>query len=258
MRKIYGMAAILLAGASLVAALGCGGGGDAGKDSGQAAAAPAAIDPATVGTIRGTVKIEGETPPNPKVSMDADPKCKSLHTEQVYADQIVRDNGHLQWSFVYVKSGLEGRSFPAPSTPVLLDQQGCHYKPHVFGVQVGQTLQIRNSDPTLHNVHTKGGANRELNFAQPKQGMVKDVTFKKTEIMVPFRCDVHSWMASYGGVVPHPFFDVSGEDGSFELNGLPPGDYVLEAWHEKFGTLTANVTLGASDTQEVDFTFQAG
>ena len=137
----------------------------------------------------------------------------------------------LQNAFVYVKDGLGNRTFPVPKTPVVLDQQGCKYRPHVVGIQVGQPLEVRNSDSTLHNVHAIPKVNKEFNFGQPTKGMKSSRTFDKAEVMVPFKCDVHGWMNAYAGVVAHPFFAVSKADGSFEIKGLPPGSYTVEVWH---------------------------
>jgi plastocyanin len=144
---------------------------------------------------------------------------------------------------VYVKDGLGNRTFQAPQTPVVLDQRGCKYYPHVFGIQVGQPVTVLNSDPTLHNVHAVPKTNTEFNFGQSSKGMKTTRLFDKPEVMVPFRCDVHGWMAAYGGVLSHPFFAVSKADGSYEIKGLPAGTYTLEVWHERLGTRTHTVTV---------------
>jgi plastocyanin len=168
---------------------------------------------------------------------------------------IVSGDGSLQNVFVYVKDGLGALKFPVPATPLVLDQKGCQYRPHVFGVQVGQTIEILNSDNTLHNIHAWPQANAEFNKGQALQGMKDTHVFSTQEVMVPFRCDVHRWMNSFVGVIGHPFFAVTGADGSFQLQGLPPGTYTIEAWHEKFGTKTASVTIGAKESKDVAFSF---
>jgi hypothetical protein len=138
----------------------------------------------------------------------------------------------------------------------MIDQKGCQYLPHVQGVMVGQKVKIVNSDPTLHNIHAHAKANPEFNQGQPFQGMEMEKVFDKVEVMIPFRCDVHPWMASYMGVLDHPFFAVSKADGSFEIPNLPPGSYTLEAWHESLGTQTADVTVAAGAPADANFSFK--
>jgi hypothetical protein len=140
----------------------------------------------------------------------------------------------------------------------VLNQQGCHYTPHVFGVQVGQPLDILNSDDTLHNVHAAAQVNQEFNLGQPFKGMKTTRTFDKPEVMIPFKCDVHTWMNAFVGVLAHPYFAVSADGGKFSLKTLPPGTYEIEAWHEKLGTQTQTVTVGEKETKEITFTFMAG
>ena len=208
-------------------------------------------------TITGKALFDGTPPVPPKVRMDADPVCAQQHNAAVHAPEIVVNNGGLQYVFVYVKSGLEGKTFPTPTTPVVFDQRGCLYDPHVLGIQVNQPLQILNSDATLHNVNAKPTQSTPFNLAMPTKGMKVTKTFAKPEIMVPVKCNVHPWMQAYIGVVPHPFFAVSGQDGSFTINGLPAGTYTLEAWHEKLGTATETVTVTDGETKSVSFTFKA-
>jgi hypothetical protein len=172
---------------------------------------------------------------------------------------IVNANGTVANVFVYVKAGLPaGATYPAPTTPVLLDQNGCRYHPHVFGIQVGQPLNIKNSDPLLHNIKAKAVKNRPFNVSQPNVSATPTVrTFSAPEVMVPLECNVHGWMNAFLGVLPHPFFAVSGADGSFSIQGLPPGTYTIEAWHEKYGTQTATVTVVGAAPKTQDFTFAA-
>ena len=141
------------------------------------------------------------------------------------------------------KKGSAIEPSPPRKTPIVLDQNGCKDTPHVFGAQVGQPVKIVNSDGTLHNVHAVPKENREFNFGQPLKGMEATQTFTKSEMMVPFRCDVHGWMAAYGGIVPHPFFAVTKPDGSFEIKGLPAGTYTIETWHERFGLQMQTVSV---------------
>jgi plastocyanin len=213
------------------------------------------VDAATAGNVTGMVALEGTPPAADQIRMNSDPVCvkEATNTETEYF--VVGDGGGLGNVFVYVKEGLGGRSFPTPSEPLTLDQDGCRYHPHVFGIQVGQTLEIVNSDPTLHNIHATPAANDEFNTGQPIEGMKFDLTFTSAEVMVPFKCDVHGWMNAYVGVLDHPYFAVSDSSGTFDISTLPPGEYVIEAWHEKLGTQTQNVTIGEKETKEISFTF---
>lgn len=257
----------LLLAPTMTLAIACGGGGEtaayeyededgatAGGAPASTQAAPAAV--ADAATLVGTVRINGTPAAQPVIQMAADPACHAAHESPVRAqDVVVGPAGELANVFVYVKD-YNGQA-PRPTAPALLDQQGCQYSPHVSGVQVGQTVQIRNSDPTLHNVHAVPKVNREFNIGQPVQGMVSEKVFDKPEVMVRFKCDVHNWMNSYMGVVPHPYFGTSNEQGSFQIANLPPGTYTLEAWHEKFGTQTQQVTVGPNEQKPVQFAFDA-
>ena len=234
----------------------CGGGDGGGETPTAAPAAAPAFDPATAGNISGMVMIDGEMPAAEELTMNSDPVCAMSATDTM-SNTFVGSNGHLGNVFVYVKEGLEGQSFPAATETVTLNQEGCRYTPHVFGVQVGQTIQIVNGDPTLHNIHATPAVNDEFNMGQPIQGMTFERTFDSPEVMVPFRCDVHGWMNAYVGVLDHPYFATTSLDGMFDISSLPPGDYVIEAWHESLGTQTQNITVTTGGTAEVAFTFSA-
>jgi len=234
-----------------------------GSDSSKSAepkspkAAPDAkkVDPATAGTITGKVLFEGAAPENPILKMSSDSACGTTETR---AETYVVDNGGLKNVFVYVKDGLGNKYiFDTPTEPVKLDQKGCHYVPHVVGVRTTQPLEISNSDATLHNVHGLPKDNREFNQGQPIQGVKNTVTFDTAEVLIPFKCDVHAWMNAYVGVVDHPYFAVTGDGGKFELRGLPPGTYSIEAVHEKLGRQAQSITLGDKDSKELSFTFKA-
>ena len=241
----------------------CGGGGQ--ESSAPASTAPVAsaggskVDPATAGDIKGVVTLTGAAPKNEPIRMNADPICVKQTASQGAQSQetFVVNGDKLANVFVYVKDGLGSYSYDPPSGTATLDQRGCRYTPHVFGVRVGQQIEIVNSDPTLHNIHAIPKANPEFNTGQPIQGMKMNHTFKAKEVMVPFKCDVHGWMNAYVGVLDHPYFAVSKEDGSFEFKGLPPGTYTIEAWHEKLGATTQSVTIGAKESKDVSFTFDA-
>ena len=207
-------------------------------------------------TIQGSVKFTGPTPSSERVKMDADPQCQLQHKEPVTKqDVVVNANGTLQHVFVYVKEGLQGQTFPAPEQPAVLDQQGCMYHPHVLGVRVNQPLQIVNSDSTLHNVNCKPTKSKPFNIAQPTKGMKSTKQFTAPEVMVKCACNVHPWMANYIGVLDHPFFSVTNDQGVFSISGLPAGQYTIEAWHEKFGAKTQQVTVGQGEARDVSFEF---
>jgi plastocyanin len=235
-------------------AFGCGGS----KEAAPTPAPSAAPATAAMGTaaVRGVVRYQNGDP-DAEIAMDADPACQDLHTEAVHSEKIVADaDGNLANAFVYVKSGISGR-YPAPSESGLLEQHGCIYQPHVAAVQVGQKVVIRNGDATLHNVHALAKVNAEFNQGQPFQGMEIEKVFDKPEIMIPFKCDVHPWMSSYMAVVEHPFFAVTGADGSFSIEGLPAGDYEIEVWQEELGTQTQSVTVADGGTAELAFEYPA-
>jgi plastocyanin len=223
-----------------------------------AAAPAAAVDPASAATIAGKINLEGTAPANAPIRMNADPACVAANKGQNPTQAtFVSEGGGLGNVFVYVQSGLTG-TFPASTSAVVLDQKGCQYVPHVFGVQVGQPIEIVNSDPTLHNIHATPKTNAEFNTAQPIQGMKTTHTFtaKEADVVVPFKCDVHGWMNAYAGVLDHPFFATTDASGKFEIKGLPPGDYTVEAWHEKLGTQEQKITVGAKESKEANFAFK--
>ena len=253
MSRIYKTLACVLVLAGLTA---CGSDSSKSAQPASPAAAPDAkkVDTATAGNITGKVMIDGTPPENPVIKMGSDPACGSA---EVRAESYVVDNGSLQNVFVYIKDGLGIKYlFDTPMEPVKLDQKGCHYAPHVLGVRVTQPLEVINSDATLHNVHGMPETNREFNQGQPVQGMKNTVAFTAPEVMIPFKCDVHSWMNAYVGVVNHPYFAVTGAGGKFELKTVPPGTYTIEAWHEKLGRQTQTVTLGDKESKELTFTFK--
>ena len=246
--------------ASVVA---CGGGQETSSKSAEPsspAAAPAGqkVDTATAGDVKGVVSFEGEAPKNPAIKMNADPVCvkenKDAQFQETY--EVSADGKTLGNVFVYVKDGLGNYIYDAPTASPKIDQQNCRYHPHVFGMRTGQTLEIINSDPTLHNIHALPKDNKEFNTGQPIQGMKTTHTFSAKEVMVPFKCDVHGWMNAYVGVLDHPFFATTDKDGKFELKDLPPGTYTIEAWHEKLGAQTASVTVGAKESKDISFTFK--
>jgi plastocyanin len=208
------------------------------------------------GSIAGKVTLNGKAPADKTMQTDADPKCKASHPSGVAIKNYVVDaaNG-LANVFVYVKDGLAGKKFPAPTTPLVLDQQGCMYNPMVLGIQTGQPLIIQNSDDTMHNVHALAKKNAEFNVGQPTKGQKSPHTFDKPEVFVKFKCDVHPWMSAYVGVVDHPFFAVSGADGSFKIAGLPDGEYTLVAVHPKAGESQPMKVKVSGGEAKADFIF---
>ncbi|MCM3875660.1 MAG: carboxypeptidase regulatory-like domain-containing protein [Thermoanaerobaculia bacterium] len=233
-----------------------------GAASTAAAAASAAAGPAAgakgAASIAGRIVFEGAVPAAEKFKMSADAFCVKSHPGDVSREDIVigKDKG-LANVFVYVKSGISG-TYPPPATAATIDQKGCTYSPHVFGVVAGQNVDILNSDPTLHNIHSLPEKNEPFNLAMPVQGMKYTKKFEKPEVMVRIKCDVHGWMSAYCGVLSHPFFAVTAPDGTYTIKDLPAGTYTIEAWHEKLGTQTQQVTVGAQESKPAAFTFKAG
>jgi plastocyanin len=212
--------------------------------------------PTTGATVRGVVHFDGKVPPAKTVSMAADPVCAKQHATPVLAQDIVADSkGDLQNVVVYVSEGLSGQTFDAPAQPAVVEQKGCMYLPHVLAVRANQPLQLVNSDATSHNIHPQPANNREWNKAEPP-GTKMEETFGREEIAIPVKCNVHPWMRGYIAVFKHPYFAVTGKDGSFDLGNLPPGTYTIKAWHEKLGSSTQTVTVGANETKEISFVFK--
>jgi plastocyanin len=216
------------------------------------------VDPATAGSVSGKITYEGPKPAKTAISMTSDADCEKLHAgHPVYDESVVVGPAHgLANAFVYVKSGLEGKRFELPQQPVVLDQRACMYVPRVIGIRVGQTMDVRNSDPVSHNIHPIPENNREWNQQQSPQAPNLQHRFPRPEIMVPVKCNVHRWMRAYIGVVDHPYFAVTAPDGAFELENLPPGDYTIAVWHEKFGEKTAAVHVAATQATAVSFTYR--
>ena len=204
--------------------------------------------------ISGKVTLSGTAPAREKIKMAADPACMQQHPDVVLKQDVVANNGSLQYVLVYVKEGLQG-TFPAPAEAVTINQTGCMYEPHVFGIQVGQKLEITNGDPTLHNINCQATNNKKFNIAQPTKGMKSTKSFDQPEVGVPFKCNVHPWMAAYAGVFSHPFFAVTDANGAFSIKGLPAGTYTLEAWHEKLGTQSQKITVADGETKELNLSF---
>jgi hypothetical protein len=222
-------------------------------------AVPAAAQTAARGTIKGHVKLTGKLPGNPVVRTAADPMCSKVRAGKRLVQETVAANLQGDLANVFVKLDGSFPQTPPPAAPVMIDQVGCVYVPRVIGVQAGQTLQIRNSDALLHNLHSSSTVkDNNFNVGQPIAGIVSQFHLKADDEMVKLRCDVHSWMTSYVGVVNHPYFAVSSPAGSFEIANVPPGSYTVKAWHEKYGPTTQTVRVRAGQVTTVDFSYASG
>jgi plastocyanin len=211
------------------------------------------IDPATAASVSGVVQFEGPAPPAQRIDMSADSECKG----QNQAENVLVNDGRLANVLVYVKDGLGERSFPAPAQKVTIAQQGCRYLPHVAAAMVGQPVEFLDNDDTLHNIHPMPKNNKEWNQSQMPNGGPFARSFESAEIMIPVKCNQHPWMRMYLSVLSNPFFRVTGKDGSFKLEGLPPGSYTIAAVHEKYGERDIKVTVGPKDNKQgADFDFK--
>lgn len=216
------------------------------------------VDSATAGTIRGKIRFTGAKPAAKKISLDADPLCAKMHPGGSITEDgvVVNKDGSVGNVFVYLKTGLEGKAFAAPAAAVVIDQKGCWFGPRVVGIQTGQALQVTNSDPVTHNIHPQPLKNRDWNQSQGPEDPPLVRKFAAPEIMIPVKCNVHNWMHAWIGVLDHPYFAVTGTDGSFEIRNVPPGTYTVAAWQETLGTEEQPVTLAASAESELTFTLK--
>jgi plastocyanin len=208
-------------------------------------------------TVTGTVTFDGKVPTLRPLAMDADPVCAKKHSAPVPNEMLVLGNGNAMGNIlVWVSKGLPtGKTYPAPKTPVVLDQKGCIYHPHVMGIMVGQPYKILNEDGVLHNVHALPKINKPFNRAMPANVKEASAVFDKPEDNFQVKCDVHPWMSAYVGVFTHPFYSVTSTDGKFTISGLEPGTYEITAWHERLGPQKASVTVGANETKTQNFKF---
>jgi plastocyanin len=215
------------------------------------------IDPATVGSISGTVSFTGTPPKRMPIDMSQDPACSYAAKEPNLSEAVLVADGKLANAFVYVKQGPEKYAVPVPAEPAILDQKGCRYHPHVMGLVAGQKLRILNSDPAMHNVHPTSAENESWNVSQMPGAAPIEKTFTKEELMLRIICNQHPWMKMYVNVLRHPFFAVSDAEGNFEIKGLPPGDYTLGVMHEKLGAgQEMQVKLAPKEAkQDVRFTY---
>ncbi|HXY04511.1 MAG TPA: carboxypeptidase regulatory-like domain-containing protein [Terriglobales bacterium] len=208
-------------------------------------------------SVRGTVKIEGAVPKPKPINMAADPGCAKQHSAPVLTQEVITDGkGDLQNVVVFISDGLGDRTFDPPTQPMEVKQKGCMYEPHVLALQANQPVDVTNDDPTTHNIHPLPANNREWNKAEIPGSKIEE-SFPRPEIAIPVKCNVHPWMRGYVAVFKHPYFAVTGKDGSFSLNNLPPGTYTIQAWHEKLGTASQQITIGANESKNIDFVFKS-
>lgn len=207
--------------------------------------------------IRGRVGFEGKPPQRRAITMSSEAACHRARTLTLSEDVVVAPDGALKNVYVHVVSGLGDRVFAAPPAPAVMDQVGCMFVPHVLAVQAGQVVTFQSSDPVLHNVRAAAKKNRAFNVSMPARGRTVSRWFADPEV-VPVRCDVHAWMSGYIAVESHPFGRVTGADGTFSLEGLPAGEYEIEAWHEKLGAQRKTIKVSDGQPATVDFTFAAG
>ncbi len=226
--------------------------------AGNPASDRAASSSPAASSVVGRVKFEGQPPTPTRVNMSSDPTCAKAHPGSTLSeDFVIGDGGTLRNVVVFVSDGLGSRSFDTPNEPVKIEQKGCMYEPHVVAVRANQKIEVVNDDHTLHNIHPLPSNNREWNKAEP-EGSVFEESFAREEIAIPVKCNVHPWMHSYIAVFKHPYFAVTGKDGSFDLRDLPPGEYTIEAWHEKLGKVTQKITVAPGETKTLDFVFKPG
>lgn len=218
------------------------------------------VDPATAATIHGSIHLSGEAPAPVEIDMGMDPGCMLATKDKNFSQQfVVGKGGGLANVYVYIKEGLEGKNFAVPSTPVVLDQKGCRYEPHVLALMAGQTLRVENSDPTMHNVHAQPAepSNPQWNMSQMPKGAPIEKSFHDPEVMMPIKCNQHPWMKAYANVAANPFHSVSDASGTFQITGLPPGEYTVAAVHEALGEQTQKISVGPSESKTVEFSFAA-
>jgi hypothetical protein len=219
-----------------------------------AGALPASQDPAT--SIGGTIKLKGIMLKLKPYKITC-PNCSQLYPDGMPREDLVRDKeNRVQWAFVYIKAGLEGKKFDVPKTPVMIEEKDCRYAPHMVGIMVGQDVVIRNSDPHAHCAHIIPFDNKEAQAHHAKPGMETKKKFERPEVMIKIKDDASTWMNAWVGVLDHPYFAVSGPDGRYDIKGIPPGKYTIEVWHEMYKSVTQEIELKEGDKKAVDLTLE--
>ena len=240
----------LLAASLALAVSGCGHSGS------EAPTVP--VDPATAGTIRGTVTLDGTPPSLRPIDMSASPACVQANPAPVVPPVVVTgENGALANVVVYVKSGLGNYRYETPTATAVLQQKNCMYDPHVMALMTGQPFEVQNNDPTMHNVHPMPKRNRQWSNSQPAGSAPLKSVFARPEFAMPVLCNVRPWMRALVFVFDHPYFAITPKTGAFELTDLPPGTYTIEAWHENLGIQDQSVTINAKESKTISFAFKS-
>ena len=242
MRRVWASLGGVAAAVAMIAAAGSG--------------STAAVAAQSGGTVEGVVKLTGTPPPNLPIRMGADPNCLKINGgKRIIQDTVTKAfDGGLADVFVHVKGQISGGSGGNTQPPVI-NQQGCLYHPRVLGARVGQVIQVKNSDPTLHNIKSHSTKGNDLNVGQPQAGLVFNFTPKTEEIMLHFQCEVHSWMNGFIGVLTHPYYAVTDNTGAFRITGVPVGTQTIQVWHEIYGPLTQTVDVKAGAVTKVNFAY---
>lgn len=225
-------------------------------DAPASSAARKPVDPKTAGSVTGLVKFDG-VPRRPRnINMASVPNCAKMHSSPARAEDVVPgENGTLQNAVVYLRGDFAEYSFEVPPAAATLDQNGCVYAPHVIALMKGQHLRVTNSDQTTHNVNAAPKVNGGWNQSQGSGSAAADEVFEHAEIGIPVKCNIHPWMKSYIAVFANPYFQVTGQDGSFKLENVPPGTYKLTAWHEVYGAKEQDVTVSANQQEIANIVF---
>jgi len=229
------------------------------KDNEDSSAPPeptAVVDPATAGTITGTVTFDGKPPEYRAIDMSAEAACVQENPKPVYPPVVILgSHGQLANAVVYIKSGLSPYKYDQPTDPAVLDQKACMYIPRILALRTNQPFEIKNTDPVTHNVHPIPRDNKTWNRSLAAGSPPFMTKFPHPELAIPVVCNIHPWMRAYLFVFDNPYFEVTPDTGTFELKDVPPGTYTVEVWHERFGTLDQTVTIAPKESKAISFKF---